>query len=188
MPARRASTCSRTATSRRLPAGWSATATPARTTAARRTGTATRRSATTPSRRGSSTARRSAETRPAVTAERPAASAGRSRVRLYRPAPVRYGHRDELRLPRLLRPTARGGPHPPAPGPVRRARLPRPHRGADPAGRARGLEPLDRRDGRRPAPLVVGGLPPALPRGDPVRHPLRDEVVEARHELPRRLA
>ena len=51
--------------------------------------------------------------------------------------------------------------------------------------------PLDQWDfqivrrGRRDAPLDVGGAPGAAERGDHPRHPLRDEVVEARHRLAR---
>ena len=39
----------------------------------------------------------------------------------------------------------------------------------------------DRRRGRRAAPLDLGGVPRAAERGGHGRHPLRDEVVEARH-------
>ena len=46
---------------------------------------------------------------------------------------------------------------------------------------------LDRRRNRRAAPLDVGGVPRAAERGDHPRHPLRHQVVEARHRLAGRL-
>ena len=44
---------------------------------------------------------------------------------------------------------------------------------------------LDRRRGGRAAPLDVGGVPGAAERRGHRRHPLRDQVVEARHRLAR---
>ena len=43
-----------------------------------------------------------------------------------------------------------------------------------------------RRHGRRAARVELGGVPRARVRGRPVRYPLRDELVEAGHALPRR--
>ena len=72
--------------------------------------------------------------------------------------------------------------------PVPRAGVPGPDRRPDARDRhRRSLELRDRRDGRRRATVVVGRVQRAAARGGAVRHPLRHEVVEARHELPRRL-
>ena len=65
-------------------------------------------------------------------------------------------------------------------------RLPGALCGADAAHAARGVDVLD--PGRRLAgQLDVGGVPGSAERDDHEGHPLRDEVVEARHELGGRL-
>src|SRR5918994_1740014 len=94
-----------------------------------------------------------------------------------------------LRLARLHAPppNARGAPRARAARAVRGARLSGPHRRADPACRHRLLAVPHRRHGGRRTALGLGRVPRPAVRGRALRHPLRDQVVEARHELPRRL-
>ena len=94
-------------------------------------------------------------------------------------------HRERLHLPRLHPPAPgpRGARRPPAARPVHRVRLPGAHGGPHAAGRHRRLEPEDRRDGRPAARVELDAVPPAPAGGRPLRHPLRDQVVEARHQL-----
>ena len=77
---------------------------------------------------------------------------------------------------------------PRAAGPVPDDRLPVLSAGPDPPHPARAVGLLDRRRGRRAAPLDLGGVPRAAERGRHGRHPLRDQVVEAGHGLGGRLA
>src|SRR5262249_48305312 len=87
------------------------------------------------------------------------------------------------------------------PGPSRRGRrsrayptrpvcdrgLPRPLRRTDAAHGARVVGLFHRRRAGRAARLDLGGVPRPAERGDHPRHPLRDQVVEARHRVARRL-
>src|SRR4051794_2176075 len=91
-------------------------------------------------------------------------------------------------LPRLPPPPRAGGrPVAPPARPVPHARLPGPLRRPDAALAPRRLDLLDRRLRRRGPPLDLGGAPRPARRDRDPRHPLRDEVDEARHQLDRRL-
>ena len=76
---------------------------------------------------------------------------------------------------------------PPA-GAVRRVRCPGAHGGADAARREGQVGVRGRRHGRRGGAVELGGVRRAAVRDGARRHPLRDEVVEAGHELRRRVA
>ena len=106
----------------------------------------------------------------------------RRRARL-RPA-VRL---DESHLTRLHGASARiGRSGARAAGPVRDGRLPGALRRADAASPARRVELHDPGRGRRAGVVDLGGVPRAAERDRHRRHPLRDQVVEARHGLDRR--
>jgi hypothetical protein len=90
-------------------------------------------------------------------------------------------------LPRFPRPPRGRAERPGAARPVRDQRLPRPLRRPDSAHGARPVGLVNRRRGGRAAPLDVGGVPRAAERRGHRRHPVRDEVVEARHRLTGRL-
>ena len=99
-------------------------------------------------------------------------------------AGCRYG----VRLARIPGPSrCRRGSRARPTRPVRHPGLPRPLRRADAAHIARAVGLLDRRRAGRAARLDLGGVPCPAERGDHPRHPLRDQVVEARHRLARRL-
>ena len=86
--------------------------------------------------------------------------------------------------PRISRPAARRRSARPRPArPVRHRRLSRPLSRADPSHAARRVGLHDRRRGGRARPLDVGRVPRAAQRGSHRRHPLRHEMVEARHDL-----
>ena len=89
------------------------------------------------------------------------------------------------RLPRPPAPRHRPVPRPARP--VRRHRLPGPVGGPDPAHAAGRVELHHPRRGRRAAVVDVGGAPGAPRRDVHHRHPLRDEVVQARHDVDRRV-
>src|SRR4029453_15010026 len=69
---------------------------------------------------------------------------------------------------------------------VRDGRLPGPLRRPDPAHAARGVDVLDR-ERRRAEELDVGGVSRLAERGGHGRHPLRHSLVEAGHDVGRRL-
>src|SRR5207244_180126 len=81
----------------------------------------------------------------------------------------------------------RGGVCARATGAVCDPGLRRPLRRTDAAHLARAVGLLDHRRAGRAARLELGGVPCPAERGDHPRHPLRDQVVEARHGLARRL-
>src|SRR4051794_40630609 len=93
--------------------------------------------------------------------------------------------RDLTGIPRAPPRRSRGG----APGarPVPDARLPGSLRGPDAPSAARRVDVRDPRGPRRAELLDVGAVPGAAARAHHRRHPLRDEVVEVRHDLDRRL-
>src|SRR5215216_3350229 len=99
------------------------------------------------------------------------------------------GHDERLLLARVHGPPARSrrAGRPRSARPVRRGRLPGADRRPDSPRRARRLALPDRRHGRGAARVDGGGVPRAAVRDGPVRHPLRDEVVEARDLVRRRV-
>src|SRR3954470_17732927 len=94
---------------------------------------------------------------------------------------------DVARFPRLQRTTECGCRRQDSTGPVRHVELPGAHRRCDAAPVDRPLELLDRRRDRRHARVELVRVPELAERGDHRRHPLRHQMVEARHGLARRL-
>ncbi len=118
----------------------------------------------------------------------PSTSSATSRPRgVGRVATSRTRQRNELHLARVPAPSGAGGAERPrAARAVRNAGLPGAVGGADATDRARRVAARAHRRGGPTEILELAGVHGAAGRGDHRRHPLRHEVVEARHGLDRR--